>query len=296
MKKFFAEMLLLLSVALWGSSFALTKPLLDAMGVFTFMAARFLYGGLILLIVLVPLKKFRPDKDQIIGGIITGALLFFAFIFHTYGLKYTTVAKNAFIVGSNVIFVPIILTLFMKEKQVKSVWTSTLLAMIGLAMVTLDDAQGGINLGDLISIIGTVIVAFYILNVERYVKKGNPINIATIQVMTVGLLSLLPAMFIESPFRDLAPQNLTFEIIRNLTILGAGCTSIAYIAANYAQSIVPSTRTALLYVFEPIFGAFLGWWLLSEAVGVQGLLGAAIITLATIMPLLIKQREADLSP
>jgi drug/metabolite transporter (DMT)-like permease len=100
----------------------------------------------------------------------------------------------------------------------------------------------------------------------------------------------------ESPFVDLSYVNLTVEMVRNLSVLSIGCTSIAYIAANYAQSIVSSTRTALLYVFEPIFGAFLGWLILSEAVGMQGLIGASIITFATVMPLIFKQRGASSLP
>lgn len=223
---------------------------------------------------------------QIRGGIITGVLLFLAFVCHTYGLKYTSVAKNAFIVGSNVIFVPIVLTLIYKKKQVKSVWTSTLLAIIGLALLTLDDTSGALNIGDFITLLGTLIVSFYILSVERYVKVGNPINIATIQVLTVGLLSFLCSLFLESPLEALTMRYMTPNVIINLTILGVGCTSTAYIAANYAQSIVSSTRTALLYVFEPIFGAFFGWWLLSEAIGIQGLIGAGIIIFATLIPYL----------
>lgn len=289
MKHTLAELMLLISVAFWGSSFALTKPLLDSMGVFTFMASRFVVGGFILVLTLFILGKFKPDKQQIKGGIITGVLLFLAFIFHTYGLKYTTVAKNAFIVGSNVIFVPIILTLIMKKTQSKNVWFSTLLALIGLALVTLDGAQGGLNIGDLITVIGTIVVAFYILRVEAYVKQGNPLNIATIQVMTVGLLSLVPALIFESPIADLSIQALTPLMVRNLLILSIGCTSIAYLLANYAQSIVSASRTALLYVFEPIFGAFLGWLLLGEVVGIQGIIGALLITIATIMPQFMKK-------
>lgn len=284
MKHTLAELMLLLSVALWGSSFALTKPLLDSMGVFTFMASRFVVGGVVLVLALSLLGKFKPDKQQIKGGIVTGILLFLAFIFHTYGLKYTTVAKNAFIVGSNVIFVPIILTLVMKKAQSKIVWLSTFIALLGLALVTLDGAQGGLNIGDLITVFGTVIVAFYILNVEAYVKHGNPLNIATIQVVTVGILSLIPALLFETPIADLSFQALTPVMIRNLLILSLGCTSIAYLMANYAQSIVSASRTALLYVFEPIFGAFLGWLLLGEVVGLQGIIGALLITFATIMP------------
>ena len=229
MKHSLAELMLLISVALWGSSFALTKPLLDSMGVFTFMASRFVVGGVILVLALTLLGKFKPDRQQIKGGIVTGILLFLAFIFHTYGLKYTTVAKNAFIVGSNVIFVPIILTLIMKKAQSKIVWFSTFIALFGLALVTLDGAQGGLNIGDLVTAFGTVIVAFYILKVEAYVKQGNPLNIATIQVMTVGLMSLVPALLFESPIADLSIQALTPLIIRNLLILSIGCTSIAYL-------------------------------------------------------------------
>src|SRR3990167_4722822 len=229
MKHTLAELMLLISVAFWGSSFALTKPLLDSMGVFTFMASRFVVGGVILVLALLILGKFKPDKQQIKGGIITGVLLFLAFIFHTYGLKYTSVAKNAFIVGSNVIFVPIILTLIMKKSQSKIVWISTFIALIGLALITLDGAQGGLNIGDLITVIGTIIVAFYILRVEAYVKEGNPLNIATIQVLTVGLLSLIPAFILETPIADLSIQALTPLMIRNLLILSIGCTSIAYL-------------------------------------------------------------------
>ena len=291
MKHTLAELMLLISVAFWGSSFALTKPLLDSMGVFTFMASRFVVGGVILVLALLILGKFKPDKQEIKGGIITGGLLFLAFIFHTYGLKYTTVAKNAFIVGSNVIFVPIILTLIMKKTQSKIVWISTFIALIGLALITLDGAQGGLNIGDLITVIGTIIVAFYILRVEAYVKEGNPLNIATIQVLTVGLLSLIPAFILETPIADLSIQALTPLMIRNLLILSIGCTSIAYLLANYAQSIVSASRTALLYVFEPLFGAFLGWLLLGEVVGIQGIIGALLITFATIMPQFTKKNH-----
>ena len=288
MKNIIAEILLLCAVALWGSSFALTKPLLDTMGVFTFMSARFVVGGIILISVLSLLRKFKPTKQQLRGGIITGTLLFLAFIFHTYGLKYTTVAKNAFIVGSNVIFVPIVLTFVYRQRQNKSVWLSTIFALVGLGLVTLDGAQGGINIGDIITVIGTMIVAFYILKVDAYVKVGNPLNIATIQVLTVGILSLIPALLFETPIQDLSLFELSPIAIRNLLILSIGCTSIAYLIANYSQSIVSASRTALLYVFEPIFGAFLGWMLLGEAVGIQGIIGAAIITVATLLPSLSK--------
>ncbi len=284
MKKNFAELGLLLSVALWGSSFALTKPLLDFMNVFTFMAIRFVLGGIILTSFLMLLRQFKLTKNEVVGGVITGILLFLAFIFHTYGLKYTSVAKNAFIVGSNVIFVPMILTFVYQKKQTLNIWFSTLLAIIGLALITLDGVQGGINKGDLITIIGTILVSFYILKVEKFAKNSHSLTLASVQVLTVGFLSLLLSFVSEdlhSVFTHLY-QNTQFW--PNIIILSIGCTSIAYLIANYCQSILSASRTALLYVFEPIFGAIFGWIILGETIGLQGILGAFCITLATFLP------------
>lgn len=284
-----AEILILIAVALWGSSFALTKPLLDVMGVFTFMGARFLTGGILLGCFLILFKKLTLTKDAIKGGFITGALLFAGFIFHTYGLKYTSIAKNAFIVGSNVIFVPMILSVLYHKKQSKSVWFSTIFALIGLALVTLDGKQTGLNKGDVITLIGTLILCFYILKVEIYTKKGDPLTIATVQILTVGLMSLVPACIFESPLAYFSSSFYSPLVIGNLAILSIGCTSIAYLISNYGQSHISAARASLLYIFEPIFGAFLGWLLLGEVVGLQGMIGATLIVLSTIIPPLLNE-------
>lgn len=284
MKKNIAELGLMISVILWGSSFALTKPLLDFMNIFTFMAIRFVIGGIVLVIFLVALKQFQLSKREIKGGIITGTLLFSAFIFHTFGLKYTSVAKNAFIVGSNVIFVPIILSVLYRKKQPLNVWISTFLAILGLALVTLDGAQGGINRGDIITVIGTLFVSFYILKVEKFVKDAHSLTLATVQVLTVGILSLILSLISDDTQVIVSQLNHNPQLLINILILSVGCTSIAYLIANYSQSILSSSRIALLYVFEPIFAAVFGWIILGEGIGFQGILGALIITLATILP------------
>ena len=292
-KTWVAELLILSSVALWGSSFALTKPLLDIMGVFTFMTLRFLSGGILLIMALFLFQKIKIDRKHLLGGVLTGSLLFLAFIFHTYGLKYTSVAKNAFIVGSTVIFVPIVLSIIYKKKQPHVTWLTTIIAIIGLGLVTLDSTQGGIENGDFITLVGTFIVTFYILSVEHYAKSCDPLSIAAIQVITVGLLSLVPAFILESPLSVL-PKLIHSQIaIRNLLILSIGCTSIAYLAANYAQSVISSSRAALLYVFEPIFAALIAWVLLGENMGTQGIIGAFLITLATLLPLNLQLKNSN---
>ncbi|WP_432663101.1 DMT family transporter [Wukongibacter baidiensis] len=279
MKRWKAEVIMILVVALWGVSFSLTKPILEDIEVFNFMAFRFLIGGCLLSIMLLLLGRMKIEREQLLGGAITGAVLFLAFAFHTIGLKYTSIAKNAFIVGSNVIFVPFIATFIRKQKQTRLTWAGTYLAILGLALVTLEGRQSNINFGDLMTLVGSIILAYYIILVEEYVKKYDATVIAAIQICTVGVLSLIVSLIIETPTISLSPQAW-----RGMLFLGVVCTAVAYLAANIIQKYIPATKMALIYTLEPIFAALFGWIFMSEVIGLQAMIGAMLIVISVAMP------------
>ncbi|QZY54947.1 DMT family transporter [Crassaminicella profunda] len=279
MKRGNAEIIMIVIVAMWGLSFSLTKPILKNIEVFNFMALRFLIGGGVLSGILLFLGKLKVKREQLIGGMITGAVLFLAFVFHTIGLKYTSVAKNAFIVGSSVIFVPFIATYIKKQKQPMLIWVGTCLAILGLALVTLEGHQGGINFGDGMTLVGSIILAYYVILVEEYVKKYDATVIATIQISAVGILSVIASLIIEKP-----TMHLSTDAWKSMLFLGIVCTAIAYLLVNVTQKYVPATNMALIYTLEPIFAALFGWLFLSERIGVQAVVGAILIVISVAMP------------
>ncbi|MBF8983159.1 DMT family transporter [Lutibacter sp. B2] len=279
MKRWKAEFIMILIMAFWGLSFSLTKPILKDIEIFNFMALRFLIGGGIVAIILFLLGHLKITREQLFGGIITGTVLFCAFTFHTIGLKYTSVAKNAFIVGSSVIFVPFIATYIRKEKQSKLTWVGTYMAMLGLALVTLEGQQGGINFGDLMTLVGSIILAYYILLVEEYVKKYDAKVIATIQISVVGILSLIVSLMIETP-----TISMSSEAWKGMLFLGVVCTALAYLVSNITQKYIPATNMALICTLEPIFAALFGWMFLSEIIGLQAVIGGSIIMISVVMP------------
>lgn len=279
MKRGKAEIIMVIIVAMWGLSFSLTKPILKDIEIFNFMALRFLIGGCVLSSILFLSGNLKFTREQLIGGTITGAVLFFGFVFHTIGLKYTSVAKNAFIVGSSVVFVPFIATYIRKQKQPTLIWVGTYLAIFGLALVTLEGYQGGINFGDLMTLVGSVILAYYIILVEEYVKKYDAMVIAVTQISVVGLLSLLASLIIETPTIDLS-----LEAWKGMLFLGIVCTAIAYLLANICQKHIPATNMALIYTLEPVFAALFGWIFLSEGIGLQAVIGAIIIVISAGLP------------
>lgn len=279
MKRRKAEMIMIITVALWGLSFSLTKPILDQMEIFNFMALRFLIGGAVLSTILLLSGKMKVTREQLMGGIVTGVVLFFAFAFHTIGLKYTTVSKNAFIVGSSVIFVPFLATFIQKKKQSKIVWLSTCLAILGLGLVTLNGVQGSVNFGDLMSLAGSFILAYYIILVEEYVQNSDATAIAAIQITTVGILSLIFSLMMETPTLHLSPEGW-----KSMMFLGLICTAMAYLLGNVMQQYIPATNIALIYTLEPIFAAFFGWIFLSEVVGLQAIIGGIVIIISVALP------------
>lgn len=279
MKKIHSELLLVFIIALWGLSFSLTKPLLYKVGVFNFLAYRFVIGGFLLAFILIITKKFKVTKPLLKSGITSGVLLFLAFYCHIAGLKYTTIAKNSFIVGSSVIFIPIILLLVHKKKSDMQVILQTILAVIGLGLITLVSSSGAFNMGDFITLIGTVLYAFYTIVVEKSVRKYSTNVFTTIQLSTVGILSLIATLLFEE-------ITFTFTVSEWFSIgfLSIVLTGIAYYILNSIQKKLSASNVTLIFTLEPFFATLFGWLFLKESVGPNILIGGGLIIFSMMLP------------
>jgi hypothetical protein len=112
-KVYQADLMLLLTAAIWGSAFVAQRVGMNHVGPLTFNGIRFALGAL----VLVPLMGWRNNRNQgiskgsllklIYGGLIAGVVLFAGATLQQVGLVYTTAGKAGFITGLYVIFVPI---------------------------------------------------------------------------------------------------------------------------------------------------------------------------------------------
>jgi len=287
MKKIHYELLMLLVVALWGSSFALTKPLLDKMGVFNFLAYRFIIGGLVLLLFLLATKKFIVNKEVLKSGITTGVLIFITFYFHNIGLKYTSIANNAFIVGSSVIFIPIIQYLIFKKKASSTIILQTITAIIGLALITLLNTKSQMNFGDIITLAGTVVYSFYTIIVQDHVRKFSVNVFVTIQLLTVGILSLISTFIFEKPTMDLAANEWI-----NIIFLAVVITSIAYYLLSVVQKHLEATNVGLIFTLEPFFAVLFSWVFYHEIISLNMLIGGTLIFISMIMPYMSKKPYA----
>lgn len=105
MIKILASLSLLLVTVIWGSAFVVMKSSLDCISPSYLLACRFTLAALALLIIFRK-RISRMTASEFRYGALAGVLLFVSYYFQTYGLKYTTASKNAFITTLYVIIVP----------------------------------------------------------------------------------------------------------------------------------------------------------------------------------------------
>ncbi len=276
-KQLKADVALFLVTIGWGASFLLTKNTLDYLPTYNFLAIRFFLAFFLSSMIFIK-KMIKIDKNTLKYGIILGVLLFAHYAFQTVGLNYTTVSKSAFVTGINVILVPVFSTLLMKKSPNKKTVISTIIAFIGLAMLTLNKNALGVNIGDIYTFICAVLFAFYIILVGKYTVNVESISLAIIQLGVVSLLSLITSFAVETPT---IPTDYNAWI--NIIILSVACTSGAYIVQSVAQKFTSPTHTALIYTAEPVFAAIFGYIILGELLNTKGTIGAVLILSGMLM-------------
>ena len=288
MKKNFASFSLTFVVMLWGLSFALTKPLLSYMGVFNFLAYRFIIGGFVIAIFLMIRRKTQSSshfsKEMIKDGMRAGAMFFAVFGLHVLGLKYTSIAKNAFIVGSTAIFIPFVNIFVYKTKQTMSTWLQVLLATTGLALITLTGPSGSLNFGDMVTLAGSILLAYYTIFIEKHISKYDILSFTMVQLLTVGSLSLIGMILFETPT---LPQSSSDFV--SVVSMGIVLTGFAYIVSNASQRSISALSVSLIYTLEPFFAAVFGWILLSEIITGNMLIGAGLIFASMFVPSLMER-------
>lgn len=275
-KQLKADLSLLAVTVVWGSSFVLTKNSLDHLATYNFLAIRFLLAALISGIIFYK-NIINADKNTIKYGILIGVILFTGYAFQTVGLNYTSASKSGFITGFSVVIVPILSAFLLKIKPHKSAVIGVTFAIVGLGFLTLDSSLS-LSIGDLYTLICSLMFALHILTVGKYTVDVDSIAMAIIQIGVVGILSLFFSFATEKPIFPTGS-----DIWVPMFILSALCTSGAYIVQNYMQKFTSPTHTALIYSGEPVFSAIFAYFVANEVLTKRAILGCVLILVGMIV-------------
>ncbi|KAF5078677.1 EamA-like transporter family protein [anaerobic digester metagenome] len=275
-RKIPGEIILLLTAIIWGYGFVAVANSLDSLTPLQLLFLRFSIASLILAGVFhkrVPQLK----KRTIHRGIILGTLFFIGFVLQTFGMKYTTPSKNAFLTGVNVIIVPIIAYFLYKRKLARQEVFGAVLSIIGIGLLTLR-TDGQVNIGDLLTLGCAVAFAFHIFYTTLYMEKEHPADIAIIQTVTCMVLSGLAAAAEGTPF---APFNQSGLV--SVLYLAVFSTSLTTLLQAYGQKYTSETRSAILLSTESLWGTLFSFLFLNETMTVRLIAGGLIIFSAILL-------------
>jgi drug/metabolite transporter (DMT)-like permease len=284
-----ADILLLLTAAIWGFAFVAQRLGNAHMGPFTFNAIRFTLGAVALLPLLLWQRKHekaRPElplRKAILPALLIGLALFAGATLQQVGLLGTTAGKAGFITGLYVIFVPLV-ALIWGRKTHWGHWTGAILAVAGLYLLSVGKGFT-ISPYDLIVLAGAFIWAGHVHLIDRYSGRIGAIRISVIQSLVCGLLSAVVAVFTEE-------INLSGIMGGIWPILYGGLLSVglAYTLQVVAQRTADPSHAAIILSLEGAFAALGGWLVLQEQLPLRGLLGCVLMLAGTLVSQFIGSR------
>ncbi|MFW9820723.1 MAG: DMT family transporter [Candidatus Thorarchaeota archaeon] len=266
-----AIFLLILTTVLWGTSFIITKNIIEDVPIFLYLGLRFLIAFFGFIPFFPHFKNL--NKRVFLMGLITGLLYFFGIIFQTYGLQTTTAGKTGFITGLSTIIVPFLTWILYKKRIHLRIWFAVILSTIGMAFLLLEGASGFI-IGDLLVLICAFFFAFYIVLNDKYVRLIDVYLYSIIQVLVISISSFFSSLILREPY-VLLSYSLPFWII--LIYMGIAVMTLTVLFQNWSQQYQGPTTTAIIFTLEPVFAALFGFLIGDEILLLFAWIGCGLI-------------------
>lgn len=276
-KKIQANILLLLTAAIWGFAFVAQRVGAQYLGTFTFNGIRFVLGSLSLLplIILTGRNKSSQSGGQALEspwlpGMVAGVILFLAATLQQMGVEETDAGKAAFITGLYIVLVPLT-GLFLKHRVPVFTWIGVVITAVGLYLLSVT-ARFTITRGDLLLLVGAFFWTGHILVIDIFIRKVDGLKLSAIQCLACAVLSLGVALVLE-------PMTLEGVKLAIVPILygGIGSVGIAYTLQVFGQKYARPSHAAIILSLEAVFASLGGWLILRENLGLRGYLGCALM-------------------
>ena len=280
-KKVIANILLIVTTLLWGTSFIITKNLTQEVPVFLYLGIRFSIAILGFIPYLIRIK--RMNKKILLFGTLTGLLYYFAIVFQTLGIQTTTAGKAAFITGLSTIMVPFITWLGFRKPIKKRVWLAVIISIGGMVFLLLE-GETNIIIGDFLVLLCAVLYAFFIVLNDKYVRIVDVYLYSMVQLIVISVLSFGSSFLLNETY-DLMNVSLPFWLI--FIYMGLAVTTGTFIFQNWSQQHQEPAQTAIIFTLEPVFAVIFASFILgAEPITILGWLGYALIFIAILITVL----------
>lgn len=279
-----ANIMLLMTALLWGSSYSFRKMGLEHMTPFFFNFLRFFVAFLFMAVFLLILKRRegtswgslsgrRLDWSLYIkGGLLSGTAIAVGAAIQQWALLSTTAGKVGFITSLYTVFVPVLGIVFFRTKVKKQVWVAVAAAFVGLFLISANKNMN-INPGDGASIVAAMAFGFHIIIVGHYSPKTDGVMLSTFQMFFGCIWNLIFALIFEEG-NTLAGVSAGWFPILYTGIFSIG---VAFTLQIFAQKRTTASVAAIIMSLESVFAVLFGVILLSERMTFMQIAGCLFI-------------------
>lgn len=272
-----------LVTALWGSTFVLSKDLLERHDPLTVLSVRFVIAAVCLWLVrprcLRGLSRRTWSTATVLGGIYGCAQ-----IPQYYGLQITTASSSGLLIGSYVVFTPAVGWLLWRARSSARTLVGVGLATFGLGTFALQDALLGP--GELLALGAAVLYAVHIVSMGRWSTPGHTWAMTTIQMITISVVVSVPALVRGA---EVPGWGTDWLLIAYLALVSG---ALAIGVQTWAQTRIPSAHAAIIMAAEPIWAAGLAVLILGDLLTWRMVLGGAMLLAANALVATGDRREA----
>lgn len=282
-----ANLLLVLTATIWGTTFVAQGVAMDSMGPFTFNAVRLILAVIVLLPAIRFLDKLfekrnghKPPtmktmtRDQkralIVGGIVCGVVLAGGMAFQQYGMVYSSPGKAGFITALYIVLVPVA-GIFFRHRARLIIWIAVGLCLIGLYFLTVTEALT-IGFGDVLLLICALFFTAHILVIAHYSPQVDGVRLSCLQFFVAGIIFSVLTLIFEQP-------QWSSIVSGWVPIVYAGVLSccVAYTLQIIAQKDTTPAVASLIMSLESVFAVLGQWVILGELLTGRELFGCGLM-------------------
>jgi drug/metabolite transporter (DMT)-like permease len=283
-KTLLATLTLLGITAAWGSTFFLIKDLLERVPTLDFLGVRFAIAALALVLV-APRALGRLSRDARRHAVVLGLLYGLGQILQTAGLAHTPASVSGFITGLYVVATPLFAAALLQTRITWLTWAAVLLAVVGLAVLTLDGLSVGY--GEALTFVAAMLYALHIVGLGAWSTASDAMGLAILQLIVIAVVCLV----CTAPDGIVLPDRPSdwASLVYMALVPGA----LGIVGQTWAQAHLPPTRTAIVMSMEPVFAAFFAVLLGGESLTSRMLLGGAFVVSAMLVVELGPRRHVE---
>jgi O-acetylserine/cysteine efflux transporter len=269
---------LMAAAAGWGSLSVTTTIALRGFGPMGLLVGELTVAVLVLVSALRLTGQRLPRLSPaiVVLGLLEPGIAFLTF---NLGVQRTSSSHAGLLLGLETVFVVLLGAVVLRERPSATALSGMLLAVIGVALLSLHPGSGATVLGDALVLLDVLAAAASVILAARIVRDVPPLGLTAAQ-FTVGLVAVLPVA-IHSWVTGAEPLPTQTGVGPAVAVLLTGSlgTAGAFMIYNWSLSRVSATAAGTAMTATPLFALALSALVLGETV-TAGTALAVVLVLA----------------